>query len=94
MRIRPLAQQDIAEAYDWYEEQATGLGHEFLRAMDAILARIERTPGAYPKVYRELRRALLRRFPYKVYFRLEGDQPVVLAVVHHRRHPRSWRRRA
>lgn len=93
-RVRPLAEQDIAEAFVWYEEQATGLGLEFMRAVDASFAAIQRSPMIYPVVYRDLRRALLRRFPYKVFFAQREDRIDVLAVVHGRRHPRVWRRRA
>ena len=91
--VRPLAEADVQAAFDWYEAQAQGLGHEFLRALDVCYATIERWPEAYPVVYREFRRALLRRFPYLVYYRASATVIEVVACVHGKQHPRRWRRR-
>ncbi|MFN0180717.1 MAG: type II toxin-antitoxin system RelE/ParE family toxin [Gemmatimonadales bacterium] len=91
--VRPLAEADVQAAFDWYEEQAEGLGHEFLRALDASYASIARWPESYPVVYRGVRRALLRRFPYLVYYRSIPQAIEVLACVHGKQHPRKWRRR-
>lgn len=92
-RVRPLAEADAQAAFDWYEGQAAGLGHEFLRAVDAGYAMIERWPEMFPLVYRATRRALLRRFPYSVYYTVSGEVIQVLACVHGKQHPRRWRRR-
>lgn len=67
-RFRPPAEDDVRHAYAWYREQGEGLAPEFRRALDACVAQIERNPLAYPKVYEELRRALLRRFPYGIFY--------------------------
>jgi len=92
--VRPLAEADVQAAFDWYEERAAGLGHEFLRAIDVCYATIERSPELYPVVYRGLRRALLRRFPYAVYYVITADTIQIAGCVHGRRHPRRWMRRA
>lgn len=65
--IRPEAESDIADAYNWYRVQAEGLSGEFLRAVDACLSSIEREPLAYAIVHKQVRRALLRRFPYSIF---------------------------
>ena len=88
------AETDLTTAYDWYEEQSPGLGAEFLRAVEAVFAAVQRTPGLFPAVRGRARRALLRRFPYGVFFTASDDEVVVLAVVHGRRHPRVWQSRA
>ena len=88
------AEADLATAYDWYEAQSPGLGAEFLRAVDATFAATQRTPALFPTVRGRTRRALLRRFPYGVFFTAADDGVVVLAVVHSRRHPRVWQSRA
>ena len=90
---RPFAEADVQAAFDWYEAQAHGLGHEFLRAVDVCYATIERWPEAYPIVYRGVRRALLRRFPYLVYDRAASTEIEIIACVHGKQHPRRWRRR-
>jgi plasmid stabilization system protein ParE len=92
--VTPGAEADLTAAYDWYEDQSTGLGAEFLRAVDAVFAAAQRAPATFPTVRGRTRRALLRRFPYGVFFVDGGDEVVVLAVVHGRRHPRVWQSRA
>lgn len=79
------AAQDIREAAAWYEEQRSGLGIEFVLEIDAILQRIEDTPEAFPVIYEGFRRALPRRFPYAVYFRFNGEEARVFAVLDQRR---------
>jgi plasmid stabilization system protein ParE len=92
--VTSAAETDLASAYDWYEDQSPGLGAEFVRAVDAVFAAAQRTPASYPVVRGRTRRALLRRFPYGVFFTATDDEVVVLAVVHSRRHPRVWHSRA
>jgi plasmid stabilization system protein ParE len=92
--IRPEAEAELAEAFDWYEGRVAGLGAEFLLCVDAILNAILRNPQQYPQVHRAVRRALTRRFPYEVLFVGDDDRVVVLAVFHARRNPKHWQERA
>ena len=96
VQFTTLAEDDVAEAYGWYASSRRGLGDEFLADMDTVIQMIEQVPEVCPTVYRELRRALLHRFPYSVYYRLLPSLTTieVRACVHQRRHPRTWRRRA
>jgi plasmid stabilization system protein ParE len=91
--ISALAEEDLDGAFVWYETQRESLGHAFLDAAEATFARIRRTPEQFPIVEREVRRALVRRFPYAVYFLATPDSVDVLACVHVRRHPRRWQSR-
>lgn len=91
--FRPQAQAELFEARDWYEARQEGLGIEFSVAVDATVANISDRPLAYPRVHNEIRRAILQRFPYAVFFELLEDEIVVLAVLHGRRHPRIWQSR-
>lgn len=68
VRLRPEAEQDLADAAAWYEEQRKGLGHEFLNEVLTMLSSIAETPVMYPNVYRSTRRAVIHRFPFGVYF--------------------------
>jgi toxin ParE1/3/4 len=92
----PLAQDDVVEAYADYEAARPGLGAEFLPEVGRVVGLISDFPEACPEVHAALRRALVHRFPYSLYYRLapEAELVEVRAVVHQRRHPRSWRRRA
>jgi plasmid stabilization system protein ParE len=94
MIIRPEAEADLANARDWYERQRAGLGAEFLLCVEEVLERIGRTPEMYMVVYHDVRRALTRRFPYAVYYRIAGNDVVVLGILHTRRDPREWQSRA
>lgn len=88
------AEADLAKAAAWYEEQRAGLGLEFTRAVRALLATIERDPLRYPLARREVRRALVRRFPYAVYFLAESDTTIVIGCLPVRRDPQTWPLRA
>jgi toxin ParE1/3/4 len=92
--IRPEAEADLAEAKDWYEHQRAGLGLEFILSLEECLERIRRSPYAHAEMYKGVRRTSIRRFPYGVYYRVEADAVVVLAVQHSRRDPRRWQERA
>jgi plasmid stabilization system protein ParE len=91
--LRQAAEDDVEAAYRWYEEQSPGLGTEFLRSVEAGLALIERNPEAYQQVYRQARRALLRRFPYALFYVASPELIEVIGCIHTRRHPRRWRSR-
>jgi len=91
--IRPEASAEIREAFDWYESQSAGLGTVFRDSLGTTLDKIRDNPGQYPVVYREVRRALLRRFPYGVFYLVEKKRITVLAVFHGRRDPRQWQKR-
>jgi plasmid stabilization system protein ParE len=91
--IAPEAANDIAEAYEWYEDRRRGLGEEFLSAVDASLQRILRTSDIYSVVYETYRRALVRRFPYAVFYENTATHVTVYAVFHMARDPGKWRER-
>ena len=91
--IKPEAELDIQDAYQYYEESQLGLGSEFVRAIDACFAKIGRSPLAYPMLHKQIRRALIRKFPYGVFYILEDNRVVVIACLHARREPIQWQDR-
>lgn len=91
--VRREAEAEILEAFDWYESKRQGLGQEFVQEIDAAFVRTTKTPEAFPVVYRGLRRFVLRRFPYVIYFRVEADVVHVFGVLHGRRNRAALRRR-
>ena len=87
--IRPRAESDLREARDWYENERSALGEEFLVQTATTIDLLARDPELYPEYYRGFRRVLMRRFPYKIFYRLEGNRIIVFRVLHSRRnHPR------
>jgi plasmid stabilization system protein ParE len=91
--VEPEAEAELEEAFGWYEERTPGLGSEFMRAVRAAFATVSRNPEQFARVRGEIRRALVRRFPYAVYYIVEPGQISVIAVVHTRQHPRRWQSR-
>lgn len=94
IRLFRAAARDVAEARDWYESQRTGLGSEYLNEVEATLARIGKAPRSYPFAQEGVRRALVRRFPFAIYFRHHDELVRVIAVLHQSRSPRVWQRRS
>jgi plasmid stabilization system protein ParE len=84
---------DVESARDWYNAQRPGLGGEFINAVDDAITAILDFPDAHPVVHRDARRYLLDRFPYGVYYRIEGNGVVVIACLHAARAPERTRRR-
>ena len=87
------AKADLVEAFDWYENQRPGLGSEYLAEVASVLEDIERNPEAYAIVQGQTRRALVRRFPYAVFYVVDPELVAVTAVMHGRRDPRRWQER-
>ena len=88
----PLAASDIRQAFEWYDAQRSGLGEEFTVAVDRILALVQEMPELGPIVHRDVRRILLVRFPYAIYYRVT-EIIEVRACLHLRRAPGVWQRR-
>ena len=80
----------MGEAHDWYELRSPGLGEEFLVATELQLKRLEQAPLLYAEVITGVRRALLPRFPYGVFYAVRSDLVHVLGVIHNARNPRRW----
>jgi len=93
LRLRPETEQDLADAAVWYEEQREGLGNQFLDEIISVFSVISEAPLMFPIVHRNIRRALIHRFPFGVYYRVESDEIVVVAVMHGSRDPRQWKSR-
>lgn len=85
--VDPSAARDIADADAHYAQ--FGKADAFLSAIDDVFEHLSSRPLMYPAVHGEVRRALLRRFPFSVFFIVEGSRVFVLAIHHQRRDPAS-----
>lgn len=90
LKFSGRAVREIGEAFDWYEEQSKGLGSEFELAFELQLKRLEQVPLLYAEIVPGVRRTLLPRFPYGVFYTVKIDLVHVLAVIHSARNPRRW----
>lgn len=93
IHFRPEAESDVEEAAFWYKKQREGLGYEFLNEVAGLCNTISDNPRLYPVVYRGVRRAIVHRFPFTIYYRIEEKFIVVIAVMHGSRHPKRWQKR-
>ena len=88
--FRPKVGRDLAAGFWYYEGQTEGLGEKFLTAVDTTFDAIERYPQMFAQVHGEVRRALVSRFPYAAFYRVESKRVLVLTVLHTARDPKLW----
>ncbi len=91
--LLPEAARDLDEAYAWYECQRSGLGEEFLGCVEARVEQVCRDPEWFPIAHDHYRRALVRRFPYAIFYRWADGIVTIYAVFHTARDPAKWRQR-
>ena len=84
--------RDLADYFIWYNGQRDGLGEEFLAAVDTVFDTIEHYPEIFARMHGEVRRAVLSRFSYAVFYRIESKRIVVLTVLHKARDSKAWPR--
>ena len=91
--VKPSAQEDMLQAYRWYQEQRQGLGDEFLLCVEAAFSKILAFPDAYKIDYKNVHRFLTQRFPFSIFFIIEGVFIFIISVRHRRRNPDAWKSR-
>lgn len=94
--VRPAALEDIAAAVTWYENQSPGLGEELADEVIKAIRCAQEAPTQF-RIIRssdEMRRALTKRFPYRIFFTVKREVLYVHAVLHGARHDRHWRLRS
>ena len=92
--LRPEAGQEYDDAFDYYELQQPGLGVTFAGRVQDVLTRIGNNPKMHGVVLGDVRKAVVRKFPFCIYYREVAGTVEVLAVFHTSRDPRIWRSRA
>jgi plasmid stabilization system protein ParE len=85
--IRLEAEDDLKEAFSWYEDKRTGLGYDFLLQVDAGINFINKNPEVHPIEYKGTRKHVIKRFPYKIIYLVEKENIIILAVIHGKRRP-------
>ena len=89
--FHPIARRKLEEAIDYYNAERQGLGSEFREEVQRVLALLTRFPRLGQPVRGSVRRMILSRFPYHIYYRLlASDNLRILAVAHNRRRPEYW----
>jgi len=98
IRILQQAAEEVAAAANWYDKERSGLGQEFVNAVEMAMDLIEEDllplspmPGKSRGL--GMKRLILKRFPYDLVVREAKNETVVVAVAHHSRQPGYWRER-
>jgi plasmid stabilization system protein ParE len=93
-RFHPDAEQELLAAVAYYEEREPGLGLDFAREIYDAIQNARAYPMVWPEIAEQVRRSLVRRFPYGVLYSVEEDGILIIAVMHLRSAPDYWKQRA
>jgi plasmid stabilization system protein ParE len=74
IRFRPEALEEYEDAAAWYQRQRNGLGDDFVRYLESVVNRILANPKMHAKVYQDVRRATVQRFPFVVLYQVEATE--------------------
>ena len=88
--LLPAAKRDVKKAYQWYEEQKPGLGEVFLERVEECLRAIARSPKAFQPVAKDAHRAIVKQFPYVIFYRIEAKAIYVYSVFHTSQNLQQW----
>ena len=89
--VRPEARADLLDVFHWYQAQRAGLGLDFKLCVDEVFSKLQKHPVIYKTIHLTIRRAIMKRFPFGVFYIIEGKKVIVLAVLHARRDPDNWK---
>lgn len=96
MRItfHPEAEVEFNEAVLWYSKQSIGLDIEFVRCIDEAINKINRNPDSFSISYKQLRKTVVKKFPFIILYESLKDEIRIIAVFHTRRNPKNWQKRS
>jgi hypothetical protein len=85
-----FAAKELLQAKSFYEVEVKGLGENFSNEIKSALTRISNFPAAWPILKNEIRKCVVRKFPYNLLYSIEQDFILILAAAHHHRKPFYW----
>lgn len=88
--FHPEIASEIKASYNWYQEQASGLGDDFIAELEAAYDAVAELPETWPKFQKGFRRYLLTRFPFSIIYKDTNENIFVVAVMHNSRKPGYW----
>ncbi len=89
LRYTDRAKDDIELAFEWYEKQKRGLGFDFLDCIEMSLPNILSFPNMYDVCYSNFRRCVIGRFPFSIFYTMEGEEIVIHSVFDNRQDPKK-----
>ena len=93
VQFHSAARRELRSAVEYYDERVPSLGDELLVEVESLLQQIQEYPQIGSLHEAGTRRLVVRRFPYSIVYRIQGERVVIVALAHHRRRPGYWHRR-
>jgi toxin ParE1/3/4 len=87
------AKKELFDSSFYYSKQAPGLGAQFLHEVEVFTSRIALSPNRWPRYSKDVRRCVMSRFPFGIYYRVDGEKIRILAIAHSSRYPAYWKLR-
>ena len=91
--LRQEAEEDVAAAVAWYTRADRRLARDFVSEVRRTISRIRQRPLQFPEAPKNVRRAILHRFPYAIYFVPRESFVAVVAILHTKRRSALWEQR-
>ena len=91
--FHPDIEYEVKASYRWYQNQAIGLGDDFLAELETAYETILELPETWPKFQQGFRRFLLSKFPFSIVYRFTQGTIFIVAVMHNSRKPGYWSER-
>ena len=88
--FHPDVETEISASYSWYQDQANGLGVDFINELESSYDAICELSNTWPKFKKGFRRFLLSKFPFSIIYKSDGNIVYVVAVMHNSRKPGYW----
>ena len=93
LRIHPFAEFDMKHAKDWYNTKGDNLGNELMMEVEKTISQLLNNPKQFPDIGQNIRKAVVKRFPYSIYFKIVLNTVDLYAVFHNSRNPLIWKER-
>jgi len=94
IKFHPEADIEMIDSALFYETQQNNLGKRFLSNIQDSLKNIQINPCLYPIIYLDIRRCITKTFPFNVLFRINSENIVIVAIMHHSKNPNYWKYRS
>lgn len=88
------AEEDFDKAYNYYFQESERVANNFYYKTDKSFKALIQNPFGYQKVYKDVRRFVMKKFPFVIYYRIKGIFVKIIAIFHTSRNPQIWQDRA
>jgi plasmid stabilization system protein ParE len=93
IEISDDAEGDFDNSYEYYFEDSPIVADAFFQRINDSFESIKKTPFSFPEVYKSIRKFIVKKFPFVIYFQVEEYTVKVIAIFHTSRNPEVWKER-